>query len=185
MLPINVAYRVTNGAAVLLQPLIVGNRFGNWQALQALFRIYDDGLPPTPDLENIPPRGGRLFSDKTPEGQLIAKLKLSDRVAGRLSFLLSFILSGSNSKFAITLSSSGTTARGMMWSTESSSPLYGPFITLGAIPRLSAWSIWRCGCCWAIPACVCRWCPLTLPWRRRLRSLPGSGSQSRGRCRIG
>ena len=65
-----------------------GNRFGTWQALQALFRIYDEGLPPTPDLENIPPRGGRLFSDKTPEGQLIAKLKLSDRVAGRLVLTL-------------------------------------------------------------------------------------------------
>ncbi|MCZ7634750.1 MAG: hypothetical protein M5U12_00955 [Verrucomicrobia bacterium] len=65
-----------------------GNRFGTWQALQALFRIYDEGLPPTPDLENIPPRGGRLFSDKTPEGQLIAKLKLSDRVAGKLVMTL-------------------------------------------------------------------------------------------------
>jgi hypothetical protein len=65
-----------------------GNRFGTWQAIQALFRIYDEGLPPTPDLENIPPRGGRLFSDKTPEGQLIAKLKLSDRVAGRLVLTL-------------------------------------------------------------------------------------------------
>lgn len=65
-----------------------GNRFGIWQALQALFRIYDEGLPPTPDLENIPPRGGRLFSDKTPEGQLIAKLKLSDRVAGKLLMTL-------------------------------------------------------------------------------------------------
>lgn len=65
-----------------------GNRFGTWQALQALFRIYDEGLPPTPDLENIPPRGGRLFSDKTSEGQLIAKLKLSDRVTGRLVLTL-------------------------------------------------------------------------------------------------
>lgn len=65
-----------------------GNRFGTWQALQALFRIYDEGLPPTPDLENIPPRGGRLFSEKTPEGQLIAKLKLSDRVAGKLVMTL-------------------------------------------------------------------------------------------------
>ncbi|HOA62269.1 MAG: type I restriction endonuclease subunit M [Verrucomicrobia bacterium] len=65
-----------------------GNRFGTWQALQALFRIYDEGLPPTPGLENIPPRGGRLFSDKTTEGQVIAKLKLSDRVAGRLVLTL-------------------------------------------------------------------------------------------------
>jgi hypothetical protein len=44
-----------------------GNRFGHWQAIQALFRIYDEGLPPTPDLENIPPRGGRLFSEKLPK----------------------------------------------------------------------------------------------------------------------
>ena len=65
-----------------------GNRFGTWQALQALFRIYDEGLPATPDLENIPPRGGRLFSEKTPEGQLVAKLKLSDRVGGRLVLTL-------------------------------------------------------------------------------------------------
>jgi len=65
-----------------------GNRFGFWQAIQALFRIYDEGLPPTPDLENIPPRGGRLFSDKMPEGLLIARLKLSDRVAGKLVLTL-------------------------------------------------------------------------------------------------
>lgn len=65
-----------------------GNRFGTWQAIQALFRIYDEGLPPTPGLENIPPRGGRLFSDKTPEGQLISKLKLSERVTGKLVLTL-------------------------------------------------------------------------------------------------
>nr|WP_281722795.1 hypothetical protein [Nitrosomonas nitrosa] len=67
---------------------LAGNRFGYWSAIQALFRIYDEGLPSTPDLENIPPRGGRLFSEKTPEGQLIAKLKLSDRVAGKLVLTL-------------------------------------------------------------------------------------------------
>lgn len=65
-----------------------GNRFSHWSAIQALFRIYDEGLPSTPDLENIPPRGGRLFSEKTPEGQLIAQLKLSDRVAGKLVLTL-------------------------------------------------------------------------------------------------
>jgi hypothetical protein len=65
-----------------------GNRFGHWLAMQALFRIYDEGLPPTPELENIPPRAGRLFSDKTPEGRMIAKFKLSDRVAGKLVLTL-------------------------------------------------------------------------------------------------
>ena len=52
------------------------------------------------------------------------------------AFFRSLARSGINSRFAITLSSSGTTARGMMWSTESRSPLYGPFITVGALPRL-------------------------------------------------
>jgi hypothetical protein len=65
-----------------------GNRFGHWLTMQALFRIYDEGLPPTPELENIPPRAGRLFSDKTPEGRMIAKLKLSDRAAGKLVLTL-------------------------------------------------------------------------------------------------
>lgn len=67
---------------------LAGNRFGRWQQLQALFRIYDEGLPPMPGLQNIPPRGGRLFSDKTPEGQLITKLRLSDRFSGKLILTL-------------------------------------------------------------------------------------------------
>jgi hypothetical protein len=58
------------------------NRCGLWAHMLALFRIFNEGIAPhLPELENIPPRGGRLFSEKTAEGQLLSRLKLDDRAA--------------------------------------------------------------------------------------------------------
>lgn len=51
-----------------------------WARLRVLFRVFNEGLSPNlPDLENIPPRGGRLFSETTPDGALLAQLQLDDR----------------------------------------------------------------------------------------------------------
>jgi hypothetical protein len=61
-----------------------GNRYGLWQQLLVLFKIYDQGLPPLPGLQNIPPRGGTLFSEKTKEGQLLARFLMPDSVVARL-----------------------------------------------------------------------------------------------------
>lgn len=69
-----------------------GNRTGLWLQLLALFKIFDEGVPPMPGFENIPPRGGTLFSDETPEGSLIARLRLPDRVIGRLLLTLATTL---------------------------------------------------------------------------------------------
>jgi len=56
------------------------NRSGLWAHLLALFRIFNEGIAPhLPELDNIPPRGGRLFSEETPEGCLLRRLKLDDR----------------------------------------------------------------------------------------------------------
>lgn len=56
------------------------NRSALWAQLLALFRIFNEGIAPhLPELENIPPRGGRLFSDETPEGRWLRRLKLDDR----------------------------------------------------------------------------------------------------------
>lgn len=56
------------------------NRSGLWAQLLALFRIFNEGIAPhLPELENIPPRGGRLFSDETPEGRWLCRLNLDDR----------------------------------------------------------------------------------------------------------
>jgi hypothetical protein len=54
------------------------NRYELWSILQTTFRIFDEGLPPLPDLENIPPRGGPLFSRKTSMGQWIERMRVSD-----------------------------------------------------------------------------------------------------------
>lgn len=57
-----------------------GNRHTLWFQLLAVFRIFNEGISPhLPDLENIPPRGGRLFSNDTEEGSLLRRLRLSDR----------------------------------------------------------------------------------------------------------
>lgn len=59
---------------------LAANRYGLWSHLQAVFRIFNEGIAPNlPDLENIPPRGGHLFSEETPEGKLLRALRLDDR----------------------------------------------------------------------------------------------------------
>ena len=67
---------------------LAGNRFGIWAQLLALFEIYDKGMLDIPGLENIPPRGGTLFSSETPEGALIAQLRLNDRMVYKLLIAL-------------------------------------------------------------------------------------------------
>jgi hypothetical protein len=57
---------------------IARNSFEQWALLQATFRIFDEGLPPMPGLENIPPRGGPLFSENSHDGEWLAKLRLCD-----------------------------------------------------------------------------------------------------------
>lgn len=63
---------------------IPGNRFGHWEQLLALFRIYDQGLPALPGLSNIPPRGGTLFSETTREGAFLAIVRLPDSIVAEL-----------------------------------------------------------------------------------------------------
>jgi hypothetical protein len=59
---------------------LAANRHALWMHLQAIFRIFNEGIAPNPpDLENIPPRGGRLFSDGTDDGRLLRLLRLHDR----------------------------------------------------------------------------------------------------------
>jgi len=62
--------------------MLAANRCRIWARLTVLFRVFNDGLAPNlPEFENIPPRGGRLFSDATPEGALLTRLTVDDRVA--------------------------------------------------------------------------------------------------------
>jgi N-6 DNA Methylase len=61
------------------------NRFGIWAQMEAAFKVFNEGIAPSlPDLENIPPRGGRLFSDQTDEGKLLARLRIDDRIAAEI-----------------------------------------------------------------------------------------------------
>lgn len=65
------------------------NRDGLWQHLLALFRVFNEGIRPNPpDLENIPPRGGRLFSDATPEGAMLRSMRLGDRHTAQILLAL-------------------------------------------------------------------------------------------------
>lgn len=56
------------------------NRCSIWSRLLALFRIYDSGMPAHGEWERIPPRGGNLFAQDTPEGRVLAAARLPDRV---------------------------------------------------------------------------------------------------------
>lgn len=61
---------------------LAANRTRIWARLSVLFRVFNEGLAPNlPDLENIPPRGGRLFSEATVEGALLTRLRVDDRTA--------------------------------------------------------------------------------------------------------
>jgi hypothetical protein len=65
------------------------NRHGLWAHLLALSRIFNEGIAPhLPDLENIPPRGGRLFSEETPDGRLLTRLQLDDRTTAAVLLAL-------------------------------------------------------------------------------------------------
>jgi hypothetical protein len=65
------------------------NRDGLWHHLLALFRIFNEGIRPNPpDLENIPPRGGRLFNDETKEGALLRRLRIDDRTTAQILLAL-------------------------------------------------------------------------------------------------
>jgi len=78
-------------ARLLARPVeqVPANRDGLWHHLLALFRIFNEGIRPNPpDLENIPPRGGRLFSDDTPEGALLRRLRLDDRTVAQILLAL-------------------------------------------------------------------------------------------------
>jgi hypothetical protein len=64
---------------------LAANRNGLWLHLQAVFRIFNEGISLNlPDLENIPPRGGRLFSEEMSEGKLLRMLRLNDRDAASI-----------------------------------------------------------------------------------------------------
>jgi hypothetical protein len=68
---------------------LAANRHGLWAHVQAVFRIFNEGIAPSlPQLENIPPRGGRLFSEETPEGKLLRRLRLDDRRAAAILLAL-------------------------------------------------------------------------------------------------
>lgn len=60
------------------------NRCTLWERLRALFRIYDEGLPPIAPWQNIPPRGGDFFSAKTDAGRLLDEARLPDHEVARL-----------------------------------------------------------------------------------------------------
>jgi len=64
------------------------NRCSLWLRLRALFRIYDEGLPPITPWQNIPPRGGDFFSAETPEGALLDAARLPDRTVAALMLYL-------------------------------------------------------------------------------------------------
>jgi len=55
-------------------------RASYWKQLLDLFIIYDQGMPATPGLRNIPPRGGSLFSEKTKVGGLLTRITLPDKL---------------------------------------------------------------------------------------------------------
>lgn len=68
---------------------LAANRGSLWPHVQAIFRIFNEGMALNlPNLENIPPRGGRLFSDETAEGGLVKRLRLDDRQAAAILLAL-------------------------------------------------------------------------------------------------
>lgn len=85
-------YRTSYGLETLIRSLSSvpidarpANRFALWAHLQTLFRVFNEGIAPhLPDFENVPPRGGRLFNDDTPEGSLLRRLQVDDRTCASL-----------------------------------------------------------------------------------------------------
>jgi hypothetical protein len=68
--------------------MLAANSISIWQRVLSLFKIFDEGLPKLPDMQNIPPRGGTLFSHSTPEGKLISSLQLPDTTAATLLLMM-------------------------------------------------------------------------------------------------
>jgi hypothetical protein len=60
------------------------NRSGIWARLNALFAIYDQGLPPIDPWEHIPPRGGDFFNAETAEGRILKAARLPDKIIVRM-----------------------------------------------------------------------------------------------------
>jgi hypothetical protein len=84
-------YRKNYSATGLLEELLATplrawpqNRSFLWERLRALFRIYDEGLPPITPWEHIPPRGGEFFSRTTPEGEILHRARLGDQQVAQL-----------------------------------------------------------------------------------------------------
>jgi len=84
-------YRDTYSAQGLLDELLrdpsrpwPANSCSLWNRLRALFRIYDQGLPPITPWQNIPPRGSDFFSSATPEGRLLDEARLPDAAVAQL-----------------------------------------------------------------------------------------------------
>lgn len=61
-----------------------GNRSFLWQRLLSLFRIFDEGLPPILEWENLPPRGGDFFDADTPAGRVLDAARLPDSTVARV-----------------------------------------------------------------------------------------------------
>jgi len=84
-------YRDSYSAQGLLDELLLdpsrpwpANSCSLWNRLRALFRIYDQGLPPITPRQNIPPRGSDFFSSATPEGRLLDEARLPDAAVAQL-----------------------------------------------------------------------------------------------------
>lgn len=60
------------------------NSSGIWSRLNALFAIYDQGLPPIDPWEHIPPRGGDFFNAETAEGRILQAARLPDKIIVRV-----------------------------------------------------------------------------------------------------
>lgn len=60
------------------------NRSGIWTRLNALFAIYDQGLPPIDPWEHIPPRGGDFFNAETDQGRILKVARLPDKIVVRM-----------------------------------------------------------------------------------------------------
>jgi len=73
---------------------VPGNRYTYWEQLAVLFRIYNEGLNcgNIPGLQNIPPRGGTLFSEQTKDGKLLRKVRLPDDLTAKLLITLATTL---------------------------------------------------------------------------------------------
>jgi hypothetical protein len=81
------AYSVHGLVETLLQQSLTvwpENRASFWSRLKASFSVYHDGLPAIGPYENLPSRGGDFFSPATPDGAILERARLSDRLVSRV-----------------------------------------------------------------------------------------------------